>query len=403
MTVTLDIKTPRVFLPLLKPARYKGIHGGRGSAKSNFFADCLIEESICAKKDAVCLREIQKSLEFSVKKLIETKISTFNAGAYFDIQDRRILSTHGGVIIFEGLQNHTADSIKSLEGFDIAWIEEAQSLSENSLTILRPTLRKDGSEIWASWNPKHATDPIDKFLRNKIPYPDSIVVQANYMDNPFFPDVLREEMEYDKLRDPDKYAHVWLGGYEQHSEARVFKNWRIEEFDTPANAVLRLGADWGFSVDPSVLVRGFVQGNTLYVDYEAYKINCEIDHLPDLFDKVPESRKWNITADSARPETISYMRNHGFPKIFSAIKGPNSVEEGVSFLKSFNIVVHPRCIHCIDELSSYKFKTDSLTGEILPILEDKNNHVIDSLRYMLEALRRSMMTNSPLTMQIATL
>ena len=385
----LVIDTPRVFLPLLEPARYKGVHGGRGSGKSHFFAELMIEENISRKLDNVCLRETLKSLEFSVKKLLEQKIEKLNAGDYFDIQDRRIFTKRGGVIIFEGMQNHTADSIKSLEGFDRAWFEEAQTASEKSLTMLRPTLRSPGSELWFSWNPAKSTDPIDSLLRGKVQPKSAIVVQANYIDNPWLTEELRDEMEHDRLRDPDKYAHVWLGQYEQRSEARVFNNWTVEEFDTPAGAVHRLGADWGFSVDPSVLIRCHLDGRRLMVDQEAYMVGCEIDQLPDLFDRVPDSRKWFITADSARPETISYMRNHGFPKINSAIKGPGSLEEGVEFLKAYDIVVHPRCKHLIDELTLYKYKEDKLTGQILPMLEDKNNHVIDALRYACEGVRKA--------------
>lgn len=386
---TLKIETPQVFLPLLQPARYKGAYGGRGSGKSHFFAELLIEESITSKIDAVCLREVQKSLEFSVKKLLEAKISKLNVGAYFDVQDKRILSKHGGVIIFEGLQNHTADSIKSLEGFDRAWVEEAQSLSQRSLDILRPTLRKPGSELWFSWNPSKATDPVDALLRCENPPHDAIVVQANYRDNPWLPDELKAEADYDLRRDPDKFAHVWLGEYQRNSEARVFKNWTIEEFDTPDGETFRLGADWGFSIDPSVLVRCYLHGKKLYVDYEAYMVGCEIDQLPDLFDRVPDSRKWFITADSARPETISYMQKHGYPKINAAIKGAKSVEEGIEFLKSFDIVVHPRCKHTIEELTMYSYKTDALTGQVLPYLEDKHNHVIDALRYACEGVRKA--------------
>lgn len=385
----LDIPTPRVFLPLLQPARYKGAHGGRGSAKSNFFADLWLEENVAQKFDFVCLRETLKSLEFSVKKLLESKISAHNAGDYFDVQDRRIKSRHGGVTIFEGMQNHTADSIKSLEGFDRAWFEEAQNASEHSLTLLRPTIRKPDSQLWFSWNPHQDTDPIDVLLRGENAPPGSIVVQANYMDNPFLPDVLRDEMEYDKRRDPDKYAHVWLGGYVRNSEARVFKNWRIEEFDVRADAVIRQGADWGFAVDPSVLAQCYIVGRTLYVPYEAYMVGCEINNLPELFLTVPGSEKWWITADSARPETISYMQKHGFPKIAAAIKGAKSLEEGVEWLKSFDIVVHPRCTHTIDELTLYSYKTDKLTGKVLPLLDDKDNHVIDALRYACEGARRA--------------
>jgi phage terminase large subunit len=349
----------------------------------------LIERSIMQKTDAVCVREVQKSLDQSVKKLLESKIEALNAGAYFEVQDAKIKSSLGGLIIFQGMQNHTADSIKSLEGYDIALVEEAQTLSQRSLDLLRPTIRKPGSELWFAWNPSLETDPIDAFLRGPDVYPGSIVVQANYMDNPWLPDVLREEMEYDKRRDPDKYAHIWLGKYQQNSEARVFRNWIVEEFERPAGTVFRLGADWGFSVDPSVLVRCDIEGNRLYVDHEAYAVGCEIVNLPELFMGIPDAEKWPITADSARPETISHMQKNGFPKIRAAIKGAKSLEEGVEFLKSFDIVVHPRCTHLIDELTLYSYKVDPLTGLVLPILADKDNHVIDSLRYACEGARRA--------------
>lgn len=386
----LNIETPRVYKPLLKPSRYKGAHGGRGSGKSHFFAELAIEESIRQKADIVCIREIQRTLDQSVKKLLELKVASMNAGDYFEIQDRRILSKTGGVLIFEGMQNHTADSIKSLEGFDRAWVEEAQSLSQRSLDLLRPTIRKPDSELWFSWNPNFATDPVDVLLRGEDPPPDSVVVRANYRDNPWLPDVLRQELEYDQKRDPDKFAHVWLGEYQQHSEARVFKNWTVEDFTRPPGTIHRLGADWGYSIDPSVLIRCDIDGRRLYVDFEAYMVGCEITQLPDLFDRVPECRKWFITADSARPETISYMQKNGFPRINSAIKGARSLEEGVAFLQSFDIVVHSRCQHVIDELTMYRYKTDPLTGKVLPILEDKNNHCIDAMRYACEGARKTL-------------
>ncbi len=382
------IETPSVFEPLLYASRYKGAHGGRGSGKSHFFAELMIEESIRTKLDSVCLRETLKSLEFSVKKLLEQKIEAMNAGPYFEVQDRRILTKRGGIIIFEGMQNHTAESIKSLEGFDRAWFEEAQTASQKSLDLLRPTIRKKDSEIWFSWNPDSPDDPIDKLLRGDNLPPDAVVVESNYHNNPWLPEVLRKELEYDRKRDPDKFAHVWLGQYKKNSEARIFKNWVIEEFERPAGTVFRLGADWGFSVDPSVLVRASIDENRLYIDHEAYMVGCEIVNLPDLFDRVPESRKWFCRADSARPETISYMTSHGYPKMQAATKGAHSIDEGIAFLQSFDIVVHPRCIHTIDELNNYSYKRDPLTDEVLPIIEDKNNHVIDALRYACEGVRQ---------------
>lgn len=391
----LRIKVPEVFMPLEGPHRYIGAHGGRCSGKSHYFGERWLRENVAERLDVVCLRETLKSLEFSVKKLLESKISTYNAGAYFEVQDRRILSTHGGVTIFEGMQNHTAESIKSLEGFDRAWFEEAQNASDKSLTLLRPTIRKPGSQLWFGWNPDLETDPIDLLLRSDELPPGAAVIQANYMDNPWMSDEMRAEMEYDKRRDPDKYAHVWLGNYRRNSEARVFRNWRVEEFDVDPKWTLRQGADWGFSVDPSVLVQCAIVGRTLYIPHEAYRVGCEIDFLPDLFRTVPEAERWSTTADSARPETISYMQRHGFPKMLAAIKGAKSLEEGVEFLRTFDVVVHPRCTHTIEELTLYSYETDPLTGSVLPRLADKDNHVIDAIRYACEGARRAARANGP--------
>ena len=389
MSASLDLDIAPVFVPLTNPARYKGAWGGRGSGKSHVFGDLAIARSLTSKVDIVCIREVQRTLGQSVKKLLEAKIGAMGLGHRFNIQERRIESDLGGLITFEGMQNHNAESIKSLEGYDVAWVEEAQSLSQRSLDLLRPTIRKPGSELWFSWNPNFDSDPVDALLRGDSPPPDSVVVKANYRDNPWLPDVLKQELEYDQRRDPDKFAHVWLGEYQRNSEARVFKNWRVEEFDRPAGTVFRLGADWGYAIDPSVLIRCSLDGNRLYVDHEAYMIGCEITQLPDLFRRVPDSEKWFITADSARPETISHMQRHGYPKINAAIKGARSLEEGVAFLQSYDIVVHPRCQHVIDELTLYSYKTDPLTGRVLPILEDKNNHCIDAIRYALEGARKA--------------
>jgi phage terminase large subunit len=386
---TLKINTPRWAKDLVsKPARYRGAYGGRGSGKSHLFAEYVIERHILEKTDTVCVREVQKSLSQSVKKLLEEKIEQLGVGSMFEVLHDRILTPGGGRIIFQGMATHTAESIKSLEGYDIAWVEEAQSLSQRSLDLLRPTIRKEGSELLFSWNPRYKHDPVDVLLRGDKPPPDAIVCAVSWLDNPWFPTTLKSELNYDKARDIDKYLHVWEGEYITNSERRVFKNWRIEEFEAPDEAIHRLGADWGFAIDPTVLVRCHIIGRTLYVDYEAYMVGCDIVDIPALFLTVPESERWPIIADSARPETISHVRKHGFPKIMAAVKGPKSVEEGVEWLKSYDIVVHPRCQHTIDELTLYSYKTDQLTGKILPVLEDKSNHVIDALRYACEGVRR---------------
>lgn len=337
---------------------------------------------------AACVREVQKSLKNSVKLLVEDKIRHLGLIGEFEILDSEIRTPGGGIIMFEGMQNHTADSIKSLEGFDIAWVEEAQSLSQRSLDILRPTLRKPGSELWFSWNPNKPTDAVDVFLRGEHPPSDAVVVEANYSDNPWLPDELRADLADDLRRDPEKFAHVWGGQYAMNANARVFRNWKVEQFETPGDAVHRFGADWGFAVDPTVLIRCHIEGRTLFVDAEAWEVGCEIDRTPALFDKIAGSRKWLIRADSARPETVSYMRRNGF-RITSAIKGVGSIEDGIEFLRAFDIVVHPRCRHVAEELATFSYRIDPHTEEILPILDDKNNHTIDALRYALEELRRS--------------
>lgn len=209
----LSIDTAEVFEPLLHPARYLGAHGGRGSGKSRFFASLLVDSAICRPGlRAVCIREVQKSLQQSAKRLIEDTIEQYGVGSKFSVLADRIITPGDGLIIFQGMQDHTSESIKSLEGFDIAWVEEAQSLSARSLELLRPTIRKDGSELWFSWNPRRKTDPVDVMLRGEQPT-GAVVVEANYSDNPWFPDVLEQERLDCKRLNPDQYEHIWNGGY----------------------------------------------------------------------------------------------------------------------------------------------------------------------------------------------
>ena len=384
----MDVDLPEAFGELFTPSRYKAYYGGRGSAKSHSFARALLVKGRAKSIRVGCFREIQKSIKASVKQLLDDCIASTNLGWFYESLENEIRGKNGTSFLFSGLKSLTAENIKSLEGLDVAWVEEASTVSQTSIDILRPTIRKPGSEIWFSWNPRSPTDPVDAMFRGGEPPPGSIIREVNYDQNFWFPAELQTEMEWDQRRDPDKYAHIWLGKYRTQSAATVFRNWTVEDFETPADAVHRFGADWGFSVDPTVLVRCHIVGRTLYVDYEAYEVGCEIDHTPALFDTVEGSRKWTIRADSARPETVSYMQRKGF-KIIPAIKGPGSLEDGVEFLRSYDIVVHPRCKHVADELALYSYKTDPLTDEILPVLEDKSNHTIDALRYALEGLRRA--------------
>ena len=369
-------------------ARYIAVKGGRGSGKSRSVATALNLRAAAKPLRILCVREIQKSIRDSSKRLLDDDAERNGLAGFYTSLETEVRGANGSLFLFAGLRSNI-DSIKSMEGIDICWVEEAQSVSKTSLETLIPTIRKPGSQIIFTWNPKHETDPIEEmFGRDDLP-PDTRLKTVNYVDNPWFPDVLQKEADYDLKRDPEKYNHVWMGGYLRNSESRVFRNWTVEEFEAPADALFRLGADWGFASDPSVLVRCHIVGRKLFIDYEAHMVGCEIMDLPSLFMSVPGAEKWPITADSARPETISHMRQHGFPKIQAAVKGPKSIEDGIEWLKSFDIVVHPRCRHTIDELTMYSYKTDPLTQLVLPLLEDKNNHIIDALRYACEGARRA--------------
>ncbi len=388
-SVSLDL--PAYFEPYFAPKRYKGLHGGRGSGKSHCFASLAVLRMASEPGFRIaCIREVQNSIKDSVKLLIEDKIEAYGLGGFFKVTDAEIEGRNGSRAVFKGMQNHTAAAIKSLEGFDVAWIEEAQTISLRSLELLTPTIRKPRSEIWASWNPDSETDPIDVLLRRHIVQSDDALVrEVNFDANPWFPPELRADMERDKARDPDKYHHVWLGGYRQASEARIFRNWRVAEMDPPERAVWFYGVDFGFAVDPTAAVRCcLVEPRTLYVDREAYEVGVPTEALPALLHQVTGIEQWPSRGDSARPETIDYLRRHGIPKMRPAVKGKGSVEDGITFLQGLDIVVSPRCPNLQRELRMYAYKTDKQTGEILPIPEDANNHLIDALRYAVERLHR---------------
>ncbi|MCX5581479.1 PBSX family phage terminase large subunit [Kaistia terrae] len=245
----LQLETPRVFAPLLAPARYKGAWGGRGSGKSHFFAELLVEDCLAEPGlAAVCIREVQKTLAQSSKRLIENKISNMGVGSQFRVLEDRIETPGGGLIIFQGMQNHTAESIKSLEGFKRAWIEEAQTLSTRSLTLLRPTIRAEGSQIWASWNPRRKSDAVDEFLRGQG-MDGAAVVKANWRDNPWFPSELDAERRLDQERYPDRYEHIWEGDY-----VRAFEGAYFAKVLSDAKAAGRIGK---VAADPLLPIRAY--------------------------------------------------------------------------------------------------------------------------------------------------
>jgi phage terminase large subunit len=246
----LKIPTAKIFEPLLERSRYKGVFGGRGSGKSHFFGELLVETCQAERGTlAVCIREAQRTLAQSSKRLIESKIAALGLGHRFKVFSDKIETPGDGLVIFRGMQDHTSESIKSLEGFRIAWIDEAQTLSARSLSLLRPTIRAKASELWASWNPRRKSDAIDDLFRSRQPA-GAVVVKANWRDNPWFPSVLEDERKLDLAHFPERYGHVWEGEY-----AAAFEGSYFAQLLREARAQGRIGK---VSADPLLPLRAFI-------------------------------------------------------------------------------------------------------------------------------------------------
>lgn len=375
-----ELQIPEVFEPLFtSPKRKNILYGGRGSAKSHTVARYCILRSLERPMRILCTRELQKSIAESVHQLLSSCIESMGLSSLFNIQRDRIVGVNGSEFIFAGVRQNT-NEIKSMEAITICWVEEAQAMSQQSLDVLIPTIRAPGSILIFTFNPFKDSDPV--YVMSQNPDEDTLVITANYADNPFFPEELRKEMEHCKKTDYDKYLWVWEGKCLGISKAQIFRDkYEVKEFDAPDNALFFYGGDWGFSNDPTTVLRSFIVGNTLYIDYEAWKVGCDIEDTPALYDEVPGTAIYPIYADNSRPETISYMQSRRY-NVIGAEKWPGCIEDGISYLRSFSkIIIHPRCVHTIEEFGLYQYKVDHQTNEILREPLDKFNHCIDALRY----------------------
>ncbi|MFV5933132.1 PBSX family phage terminase large subunit [Proteus mirabilis] len=396
MEQTVDLPIPAKLVPVFakEGVRYRGACGGRGSAKTRTFAMMSAVKAYQAAEQGIsgvilCGREFMNSLEESSMEEVKQAIRSIPwLNDYFDIGEKYIRTKCKRVnYVFCGLR-HNLDSIKSKARILLAWVDEAESVSDLAWKKLRPTVRESGSEIWVTWNPEKDGSATDKRFR-KTPPKNSIIVEMNYNDNPWFPDVLEEERldDLNSLEYSD-YAWIWEGAYLENSDKQVLANKYVvksfpDDLWQKADRLL-FGADFGFAKDPNTLLRQFILNDCLYIEYEAYGIGVELDHMPAFYDKIPESRKWPIKADSARPETISYLKRQGF-NISAAKKWQGSVEDGITHLRGFKqIIIHPRCKETAKEARLYSYKTDRITGEVLPVIEDKNNHCWDAVRYGLD-------------------
>jgi Phage terminase large subunit len=394
--LTEKIELPPKLIPVFdaENMRYRGAHGGRGSAKTRTFAlMTAINGYKFAESGAsgviLCAREFMNSLADSSMEEVKQAIRSIDwLNDYYDIGENYIRTKNRLVsYVFSGLR-HNLDSIKSKARILLCWVDEAENVTEIAWKKLTPTVREENSEIWVTWNPEIDGSPTDKRFR-KTPPSKSIIVEMNYNDNPFFPDVLEQERLDDLERlDYASYAWIWEGAYLENSDKQVLSGcYKVEEFDDnlykKADRLL-FGADFGFANDPNTLVRFFMLDNCLYIEYEAYGVHVELDEMPAFYDSVPEARKWPIKGDCSRPETISHIKRKGF-NTSAAKKWQGSVEDGITCLRGFKkIIIHPRCKHTAEEARLYSYKTDRITNEVLPIIEDKNNHCWDAIRYGLD-------------------
>lgn len=386
-----EINLPEKLYPLTNPKRYNVLYGGRGSGKSEGIARLLIIRALQSQRRILCCREFQASIRESVHALLKSIIQTHDLGEYFTVNFNGIkCNLTGSEFVFAGLAEHTVDSIKSLYGFTDVWVEEAQRLSKRSMELLLPTIRAEGSVFFFTFNPELESDPVYKrFVSERDTLDDALVIEMNYDDNPWFPEVLRVEMEASKRRSMEDYLHIWCGKTRSFTQASILGHLvKVEAFEPEPSWQAHYGIDWGFAADPTVLTRSFVHQNKLYLRNEFYGHGVEINDYAKCFASVPNAVNSELWADNSRPESISYLNqpaNYADRRplnVKAAPKWSGSVDDGIAWLRSLDaIVIHPECKNSIYEIPRYSWKVDRLTGEILPVPADGNDHIVDSIRY----------------------
>jgi phage terminase large subunit len=318
---------------LFANARHKALFGGRGGSKSWAIATYLLVQACQLRMRIICARQFQNSIRDSSKELIERRIRDLELSDQFDVTHPLIVhKATGSNFRFIGLERNP-ESILSLEGADIVWVEEARTVSARSIKILLPTVRALNSEIIWSWNPEQPTDPVDAYFRGPNPPSDAIVTQVSYLDNPYFDETaLPGEMQRMRQHNYERYQHVWEGAYDTRYESKVFPNVTIGRLEVPPNTPPRYGLDFGFSVDPSFVVKVYILNETrqIYIARGAMG-RVTMDQLPGLIASVVHDPGDMIRADSSQSGTIEFLTARGFGAV-AARKGPGSVREGISYL-----------------------------------------------------------------------
>lgn len=391
----LAIQIPKAFEPLFQPARYKAYFGGRGSAKSHSFATALVLLGVQKPLRILCGREIQKSIKDSVKRLIDDKIRLCGLEGFYTSTDTEVRGANGTLFIFAGLKTNI-ESIKSMEGIDIAWIEEASTLSQSSLDILIPTIRKEGSELWFSWNPDNELDAIDMMFRGANPPPNSVIKRVSFEDNPFFTDVLKQEADQLKTTNVQKYNHVWGGEYNTFKEGAYYstqiadlisKN-RITHVSHDPNTLVHCSFDLGISdctsiwfaqfVGTEVHIIDFIESNGQPISWYAQELSTKGYNYAPLI--LPHDARAREKGTGKTVEEV--LQELGFETTIA----PNlHVADGIDAVRSFL----PRCWFNSDatraglkKLQSYRENYDDKLRISRGPLHDNNSHAADSFRYL---------------------
>lgn len=401
MTTAEILLAPKLVPVFTGDARYRVAHGGRGSSKTRGFATMTAVDGYRLGRSNVkgvilCGREHLNSLEESSMEEVKQAISAVPwLDAYYDIGEKYIRSKDRNIsYVFAGLRTNV-QALKSKARILRAWIDEAEGVSENAWRTLLPTVRAQGdwwqSEVWISYNPESRDAATHKRFRASPPT-DAKIAQINWNDNPWFPEVLNRERLEDLEKRPDTYGHIWEGDFLTISDAQVFKDhFEVTAF-TPEDSWNGPyhGLDFGYARDPTAATRVWIYNNQLFIEYEVYKKRLELDEIaPTLAREIPQIAMHTIRADGSRPDNISYLAANGLPGVRAAKKHNGSVADGIAHLKSYErIIVHPRCPNTAREFALHSYKVDRLSGDVLPIFIDDNNHAIDSIRYAIDPIIR---------------
>jgi len=393
-----QIQIPDLLTPLFATKERHdviGAHGGRGSAKTRTFATMLCFKALEFAGRGItgvilCCREFMVSLDDSSMQELKEAIANDDVlRENFDVGEKYIRTKCRKIrFIFRGMDRNL-NSIKSTSRILICWVDEAEGVSHKAWSKLIPTLRTEAkdfsSQLWVTWNPENEDSEVETRFR-KSDDPKIKIIEINWRDNPWFPDVLNRERLRHLENDPSTYYHVWEGEYLIISDAQILSGkWEIKEFEPDYSfGRFYLGADFGFSQDPSTLIKCWIKDGCLWISHEAYGQGIELNDFDRFYSQIEGSKSGVIYADNSRPETISHIRRMGY-LIRPCDKWAGSVQDGIAHLRGAykKIYVHPRCKETAKEMRNYQYKIDNRTGRITTDIIGKSDHVIDSIRYAL--------------------